>query len=89
MKTTKQPKASPIPKSKRSATNAQLPNMDEFVPRPAFRPFSLEDECHGRRRMRRWGKCIDSAKLAPNSLAEINVLYMEGLKRDCIKWELN
>lgn len=38
--------------------------------------------------MRRWGKCIDSAKLAPNSLSEIDVLYMEAMKRDCIKWEL-
>ena len=89
MKPIGQPKRKPGIKQKKATPRRKLfPDVDDMPPRPAFRPFALEDEWHGRRRMRGLGKCIDTVKLAPNSLGEIDVLYMEAIDQCRSKWEL-
>ncbi len=58
------------------------PDFDgEIVPKPAFRKFELEDEWHGRRRLRGFSKFIDEAKSAPNCVHEIFQAYREALSR--------
>ena len=38
--------------------------------------------------MRSMGKWIDTVKLAPNSLGEIDVLYMEAIGQSDAKWDI-
>ena len=66
-------------KAKSPAKKPPLLRDDPITPRPAFRAFSLEDDRHGRRRMRSLGKVLGEAKYAPNALHEADSLYMAAL----------
>ena len=63
-----------------------LLNDGPITPRPAFREFTLEDEWHGRRRMRSLGKCIDHARFAPNASHEIFSVYRAAVGNSKAKW---
>lgn len=65
-----------------------LAGLESLPPRPAFRPFELEDETWGRRRMRSLGKCFDTTKHAPNALMEMDTLYMEAIGHCNFKFEI-
>jgi hypothetical protein len=72
----------------RSRKRANPDDEDSIIrqPRPAFRVFELEDEWHGRRRMRNISRCIDGAKFAPNAHGEISSLYQDALGKSRVKY---
>lgn len=86
---------SKLPKTKERAKRGKVPaGKDLFLddrpgpPSPAFRAFVLEDEWYGRRRLRGIGKSMSNAKLAPNSLGEIDSLYSDALGEWPVKWSI-
>ncbi|EDY16124.1 hypothetical protein CfE428DRAFT_6386 [Chthoniobacter flavus Ellin428] len=54
-------------------------NDASIAVRPAFCAFTLEDEWHGRRRLRGLGKSLDVAKFAPNASGETFSIYRAAL----------
>ncbi|MBN8459077.1 MAG: hypothetical protein J0M04_14690 [Verrucomicrobia bacterium] len=83
------PATKPSVKKARAKSGAKKsPLLDDgpINPRPAFREFSLEDEWYGRRRMRSLGKCINSAKHAPNASHEIFSTYRAALGNSKTQW---
>ena len=61
-----------------SSRKSLLSNSREIPPRPAFRPFVLEDEQFGRRRLRTIGNSIDWAEKAPNASIEILLCFHDA-----------
>lgn len=83
------PKAKPRSrKTKSPAEKHPLCYDRPITPRPAFQAFALEDEWHGRRRLRGLGKILGEAKHAPNACSEIDSLYSEANGLSRAKWAI-
>ncbi len=74
------------PSQKTRATSYPLVEFPVVSPRPAFRVFSLEDEQHGRRRLRGLGKYLDIAKFAPHVCHEALDVYLDATGDSTQKW---
>jgi hypothetical protein len=75
-------------KSKTTRLRSVLSDDAPIARSPAFRTFTLEDDWHGRRTLRSLGKCIDFAKLAPNAVGEMDVLFCDAIGHQGTKWSI-
>ena len=75
-------------KSKTSRPKSLLQDKGPITQRPAFRAFALEDDRHGRRRLRGLGKYLNLAKFAPNVVGEMDSLYCDAIGHSGIMWSI-
>lgn len=75
-------------KKKAPARKSILSHDGPITPRPAYRAFELEDEWHGRRRLRHMGRSFDSPKFAPNASMEIRVSYHDAIADGSSRWNI-
>ncbi len=81
-------KSAPGRKPKAAAKGQSQADDDEPPnppPRLAFRKFELEDESHGRRRMRNFGRHFESTHFVKNSYGEMSSVYQDALGNSRVK----
>lgn len=64
--------------AKKNLTRLDLEHA-ELKPRPAFRPFALEDEWHGKNLLRSIVWCFKGSRCQPNAALELITLYKDAI----------